>query len=147
MIPVGSRICESGWMRQGIEVRLDRGDRERLEAVIGSGNSTQKGSDCAMRDGLTAAFAPIDGRARGGDGLASQSPPVLAILKALLKAALYHCGALSLYHRVRNRNVLTVAMFHRVLKQNDPRWLTAFPQWTLSDDFDACLAFFKRHYT
>src|ERR1700675_2660162 len=42
MIPVGSPICESGWMRKGIEVRLGPGDRERLEAVIGSGNSPQK---------------------------------------------------------------------------------------------------------
>src|SRR5438132_902655 len=42
MIPAGSRICESGWMRRGIEVRLGPGDRERLEAVIGSGNSPQK---------------------------------------------------------------------------------------------------------
>src|ERR1700681_4436842 len=42
MIPVGSRICESVWMRKGIEVRLGPGERERLEAVIGSGNSPQK---------------------------------------------------------------------------------------------------------
>ena len=42
MIPVGSRMCESGWMRKGIEVRLGPGDRERLEAIIGSGNSPQK---------------------------------------------------------------------------------------------------------
>jgi hypothetical protein len=42
MIPVGSWIRESGWMRNGIEVRLGPGDRERLEAVIGSGNSPQK---------------------------------------------------------------------------------------------------------
>jgi hypothetical protein len=28
-------------MRKGIEVRLGPGDRERLEAVIGSGNSPQ----------------------------------------------------------------------------------------------------------
>src|SRR6202035_213793 len=42
MIPVGPWICESGWMRKGIEVRLGRGDRERLEAVIGSGNSPQE---------------------------------------------------------------------------------------------------------
>src|SRR6187397_882740 len=42
MIPAGSRICESGWMRKGIEVRLDPGDRERLEAVVGSRNSRQK---------------------------------------------------------------------------------------------------------
>src|SRR5829696_3368993 len=42
MIPGGSRICESGWMKKGVEVRLGPGDRERLEAVIGSGNSPQK---------------------------------------------------------------------------------------------------------
>jgi hypothetical protein len=42
MIPAGSRMCESGWMRKGIEVRLGPGDRERLEAVIGSRNSPQK---------------------------------------------------------------------------------------------------------
>jgi hypothetical protein len=42
MIPAGSRTCESGGMRKGIEVRLGPGDRERLEAVIGSGNSPQK---------------------------------------------------------------------------------------------------------
>src|ERR1700736_3773038 len=42
MVPTGSPICESGWMRKGIEVRLGPGDRERLEAVIGSGNSPQK---------------------------------------------------------------------------------------------------------
>src|SRR6478752_7287761 len=42
MIPDGSRICESVWMRKGVEVRLGPGDRDRLEAVIGSGNSPQK---------------------------------------------------------------------------------------------------------
>src|SRR5580658_9461329 len=35
-------MCESGRMRKGVEVRLGPGDRERLEAVIGSGNSAQK---------------------------------------------------------------------------------------------------------
>src|ERR1700719_1463034 len=35
-------MCESGWMRKGIKVRLDPGEREQLEAVIGSGNSPQK---------------------------------------------------------------------------------------------------------
>src|SRR5260370_19469704 len=42
MIPAGSLMCESGWMRKGVEVRLGAGDRDRLEAVIGSGNSPQK---------------------------------------------------------------------------------------------------------
>jgi transposase len=42
MIPTGLRICESGWMRKGIEVRFGPGDRDRLEAINGSGNSSQK---------------------------------------------------------------------------------------------------------
>src|SRR5215469_1456943 len=42
MIPAGSPICESGRMRNGVEIRLGPGDRERLLAVIGSGNSPQK---------------------------------------------------------------------------------------------------------
>src|SRR5208282_5851828 len=39
---MGSRMCEFMGMRKGIEVRLGPGDRERLAAVIGSGNSPQK---------------------------------------------------------------------------------------------------------
>ena len=35
-------MCEFARMRKGIEARLGPGDRERLEAVIGSGNSPQK---------------------------------------------------------------------------------------------------------
>jgi peptidoglycan/xylan/chitin deacetylase (PgdA/CDA1 family) len=61
---------------------------------------------------------------------------------------LYHVGALPLYHRLRNRHVLTVAMFHRVLSRKDPRWNSALPDWTLAEDvFEDCLSFFMRHYT
>ena len=35
-------MCELIGMRKGVEVRLGPGDRERLDAVIGSGNSPQK---------------------------------------------------------------------------------------------------------
>src|SRR6202022_3827763 len=35
-------MCESAGRRKGVEVRLGVGDRERLEAVVGSGNSPQK---------------------------------------------------------------------------------------------------------
>jgi transposase len=35
-------MVESGWMRAGVEVRRGTGDRERLEAIAGSGNSPQK---------------------------------------------------------------------------------------------------------
>jgi hypothetical protein len=42
MIPAGLRMCESGWMRKGVEVRLGPGACERLEGIVGSGNSPQK---------------------------------------------------------------------------------------------------------
>src|SRR6201984_2770035 len=42
MIPAGLRICESGWIRKGVEVRLGLGERGGLEAIVGSGNSPQK---------------------------------------------------------------------------------------------------------
>jgi peptidoglycan/xylan/chitin deacetylase (PgdA/CDA1 family) len=69
-------------------------------------------------------------------------------LKGALKRVLYASGALSGYHRIRNRDVLTVAMFHRVLASGDPRCNGAIPEWTLSEDvFEQCLTFFKQHYT
>jgi len=76
----------------------------------------------------------------------------LGRLSSLAKApavqrALYYSGALEAYHRHRNRDRLTVVMFHRVLAPSDPRWATADPEYSLRDDlFAACLGFFKRHY-
>jgi hypothetical protein len=76
----------------------------------------------------------------------------LGSLSKLAKApavqrALYYSGALEAYHRRRNRDRLTVVMFHRVLAPSDPRWATADPEYSLRDDlFAECLAFFKRHY-
>lgn len=75
----------------------------------------------------------------------------VATLKAsaapAFKRALYWSGALDAYHRARNRDRLTVIMFHRVLAPSDPRWHTADPEYSLRDDlFAACLGFFKRHY-
>lgn len=68
-------------------------------------------------------------------------------LKNALKVLLYRSGALTLFHRLRNRDTLTVVMFHRVLAKADPRTRTALLQWTLSDEaFDECLFFFRRHY-
>jgi peptidoglycan/xylan/chitin deacetylase (PgdA/CDA1 family) len=75
------------------------------------------------------------------------SSAAIRLLRDVARKLSYRTGALSLYHRVRNRQVLTVAMFHRVLKRDDPRWETALRSWTVPDDvFDECLAFFKRHY-
>ena len=41
------------------------------------------------------------------------------MLSDLVKRALYSSGALGLYHRLRNRQQLTVVMFHRVLDPAD----------------------------
>jgi len=64
-----------------------------------------------------------------------------------VKRALYASGALDAWHRRRNRDRLTVIMFHRVLPVDDPRWPTSDPEYTLALDlFEACLRFFKKHY-
>jgi peptidoglycan/xylan/chitin deacetylase (PgdA/CDA1 family) len=72
----------------------------------------------------------------------------VSLLKpAWIKRALYRSGALDAWHRRRNRDRLTVIMFHRVLPAGDPRWPTSDPEYTLRDDlFAACLGFFQRHY-
>ncbi|WP_187471216.1 polysaccharide deacetylase family protein [Luteimonas viscosa] len=65
----------------------------------------------------------------------------------LVKRALYRSGLLGLYHRLRNRRALTVIMFHRVLTQEDPRWASCDPDYTLEAGlFERCLDFFRRHY-
>lgn len=70
-----------------------------------------------------------------------------ALKSTAAKRALYASGALDAWHRRRNRDRLTVIMFHRVLSPHDPRWASCDPEYTLSDTlFAACLDFFKRHY-
>lgn len=73
---------------------------------------------------------------------------MIGALRDLARSATFFVGALALYHRLRNRQTLTVVTLHRVLRRGDPRWETTLPPWTLADDvFDKCLAFFKRHYS
>lgn len=68
--------------------------------------------------------------------------------KTALKTAAYRTGILGFYHVLRNRDTLTVAMFHRVLPATDPRYAGADPEWTITPDiFRQCLMFFRRHYT
>jgi peptidoglycan/xylan/chitin deacetylase (PgdA/CDA1 family) len=70
-----------------------------------------------------------------------------ALTSPAAKRALYVSGALDQWHRRRNRDRLTVIMFHRVLAPSDPRWATSDPEYTLSDElFGQCLDFFKKHY-
>jgi peptidoglycan/xylan/chitin deacetylase (PgdA/CDA1 family) len=69
------------------------------------------------------------------------------MLKNFARKCLYACGALGLYHRLRNADSLTVVMFHRTLRPADPRWGACDPDYTLSDDlFQRSIAFFARHY-
>jgi peptidoglycan/xylan/chitin deacetylase (PgdA/CDA1 family) len=69
------------------------------------------------------------------------------MVKDLSKKLLYRSGLLGLYHRVRNSRSLTVVMFHRILREDDPRWPSSDPGYTLTTDVLAqSLRFFKRHY-
>ncbi len=64
-----------------------------------------------------------------------------------LKVAAYRSGVVPSYHRWRNRNALTVVMFHRVLPEEDERWAVANPEYTVSAQLlRDCLRFLKRHY-
>lgn len=68
-------------------------------------------------------------------------------LKPRLKRLAYQSRALDVYHRVRNRENLTVVMFHRVVAPSDERWATCDPEYTVSDAlFARCLVFFREHY-
>lgn len=60
---------------------------------------------------------------------------------------LYRSGLLGLYHRLRNRRSLTVVSFHRILRDDDPRWAGSDPDYTMrADVFARSLGFFRRHY-
>jgi peptidoglycan/xylan/chitin deacetylase (PgdA/CDA1 family) len=73
--------------------------------------------------------------------------PAAARWRGRLARVAWHGGGLAAWHRLRNRETLTVAMFHRVLHRRDPRWQTANPAWTISAGvFEACLDFFAAHY-
>jgi peptidoglycan/xylan/chitin deacetylase (PgdA/CDA1 family) len=68
--------------------------------------------------------------------------------KTLIQRLLFATGLLALYHRARNRNALTVISLHRVLAEDDPRWLTCDPLYTVSDRlFEQCVRFFESHYS
>ena len=70
-----------------------------------------------------------------------------AMLKDFARKCLYFSGALGLYHQLRNADSLTVVMFHRTLRPDDPRWGSCDPDYTLGEDlFVSSLDFFMRHY-
>ena len=68
-------------------------------------------------------------------------------MKDLLRSLAYHSGLLGLLHRWRNRQALTVLMFHRVLPDGDARLALAEREFTLSlSGFQRVLDFVGKHY-
>ena len=51
-------------------------------------------------------------------------------MRSFVKRVLFGLGFARMLHRRRNRDVLTVLMFHRVLPQDDPRAAGANPTYT-----------------
>ncbi|MBA4211872.1 MAG: polysaccharide deacetylase [Polaromonas sp.] len=73
---------------------------------------------------------------------------VVTRLKQGLKSALYRFGVFGLLNWWRNRNVLTVLMFHRVLPAESVAFQLAEREFTFSTTgFDQCLEFVGRHYS
>lgn len=71
----------------------------------------------------------------------------MQFVKNIIKKSLYYSGYLSYLHNKRNKDTLTVLLFHRVLPVSDERWPQADMDWTVSDEFfKDCLRFFKKHY-
>ena len=68
-------------------------------------------------------------------------------LKDGLRTLLYRTGLFPLLHRLRNRNTLTVFMFHRVLPADSIAYAKAEKEFTFTETgFAACLDFIGRHY-
>jgi peptidoglycan/xylan/chitin deacetylase (PgdA/CDA1 family) len=68
-------------------------------------------------------------------------------MKQKIKRLIYSIGLMSLYHRFRNRNTLTVLMFHRILPTKLAIEQGADPEWTLSPELlDSLIKFVKQNY-
>lgn len=69
-------------------------------------------------------------------------------VKTTLRSLAYHSGLLGLVHRLRNRQTLTVFMFHRVLPADSMAYKHAEREFTFSvAGFARCLDFIDKHYT
>lgn len=70
-----------------------------------------------------------------------------ARIRVLAKELAYSSSLLGVIHRLRNRRVLTVVTFHRVLPRDHPGRVGGTPAWIVLDTvFRDCLGFFARHY-
>ena len=69
-------------------------------------------------------------------------------MRALVKRLLFGLGLARALNRARNRDVLTVLMFHRVLSRDDPRAAGANPTYTAwRDEFAAVLDLLAAWYS
>lgn len=68
-------------------------------------------------------------------------------LKSVTRAIAYRSGLLGLAHRLRNKNTLTVFMFHRVLPGDSDEYDCAEREYTFTRrGFGQCLDFIRKHY-
>lgn len=69
-------------------------------------------------------------------------------LKAWVRQLIYSVGLMDALHRIRNRDTLTVFMFHRVLPKDSVAYQRAEKEFTFTvDGFERTLDFIARHYT
>jgi len=69
-------------------------------------------------------------------------------MKALAKSVALKVGGFDLWHRARNRDYLTVLMFHRVLPAGESERLSADPEYTVTPELlSEVVEFCKRYYT
>jgi O-antigen/teichoic acid export membrane protein/peptidoglycan/xylan/chitin deacetylase (PgdA/CDA1 family) len=106
------------------------------------------GATLGWLGGLALTRHPLGDHILPALGLRSKGKMERVSATGTIKQLVYGTGLLGAWHRVRNRDKLTVAMFHRVLPVTDPRHAGADPEWTMTPtSFAQCLEFFRRHYT
>lgn len=72
---------------------------------------------------------------------------MIETVKHWLRSGMYHSGLLGVIHYLRNRNTLTVFMFHRVLPAESPSIERAEREFAFTvEGFGKCLDFIRRHY-
>lgn len=68
-------------------------------------------------------------------------------LKSIARTIAYRSGVFSAAHRLRNKNSLTVFMFHRVLPAESDDYACAEREYTFTrTGFGQCLDFIRKHY-
>lgn len=72
---------------------------------------------------------------------------MMSKFKSIARKIAYRSGVLSAAHRLRNKNTLTVFMFHRVLPADSNEFACAEQEYTFTlAGFGQCLDFIRKHY-